>query len=187
MKANVADTEDARKHASAGSGIHAKAGMSQWSDMTKASAQNMKVQAQERNQMCSAKTRHQLPTMWQRSHQQPHRGTGTSSRMQTRTEGTRKCASTEHAAFEQSNGVRTGHRIWSTPNPMERSTRRRNPECIQGLVSATSRSSRTTDRVAEITSKLHRIQRQNCTHGQGETQGRSENHHPVVVRVRELP
>ena len=74
--ATVADTEDARKHASAGSGIHAKAGMSQWSDMTKASAQNMKVQAQARNRMCSAKTRHQLPTMWQRSHQQPHRGTG---------------------------------------------------------------------------------------------------------------
>ena len=100
--ATVADTEDARKHASAGSVIHAKAGMIQWSNMTKASAQNMKDQAQERNRMCSAKTSHQLPTMWQRSHQQPHRGTGHPQKMQTRTEGTRKCASTEHAGFEQS-------------------------------------------------------------------------------------
>ena len=100
--ATVADTEDARKHASAGSVIHAKAGMIQWSNMTKASAQNMKDQAQERNRMCSAKTSHQLPTMWQRSHQQPHRGTGHPQKMQTRTEGTRKCASTEHTGFEQS-------------------------------------------------------------------------------------
>jgi hypothetical protein len=100
--ATVADTEDARKHASAGSIIHAKAGMIQWSDMTKALAQNMKDQAQESNRMCSAKTSHQLPTMWQRSYQQPHRGTGHPHKMQTRTEGTRKCVSTEHTAFEKS-------------------------------------------------------------------------------------
>ena len=52
----VADTEDARKHASAGSIIHAQAGVIRWSDMTKASAQNVKDQTQERNRMCSVKT-----------------------------------------------------------------------------------------------------------------------------------
>ena len=54
--ATVADTEDARKHASAGSVIHAKAGMIQWSNMTKASAQNMKDQTRRSNPEGPAKT-----------------------------------------------------------------------------------------------------------------------------------